>query len=70
MRDLFRLIVILLALGSLLGCGALGGAGGAAYGNKSKEQLDKLGEDFKAGKITAEEYLKEKDEIEKSTSDY
>ncbi|MDV6343158.1 hypothetical protein [Nitrosomonas sp. Is37] len=67
MRDLFRLIVILLALGSLLGCGALGGA---AYANKSKEQLDKLGEDFKAGKITAEEYLKEKDEIEKSTSDY
>ncbi|SDX92224.1 hypothetical protein [Nitrosomonas sp. Nm33] len=72
MRDLFRLIVILLALGSLPGCAALVGAGaaGGAYEYKTKERLDKLAEDFKAGKITREEYLKQKEQIEKGSLVY
>jgi hypothetical protein len=66
MHKLLRLIVILLALSPLAGCWLLAGAGaaGGAYEYKSKQQLDKLEEDFKAGKINRDEYLKRKKQIE------
>lgn len=72
MHKLLRLMVILLALSSLAGCWLLAGAGaaGGAYEYKSKEQLDKLEADFKAGKISREEYLKMKNEIEKGSLIY
>ncbi|SDY92309.1 hypothetical protein SAMN05421754_103121 [Nitrosomonas sp. Nm58] len=66
MRGLLRLTVMMLALSSLEGCAVLAGAGaaGGAYEYQSKQQLDKLEEDFKKGTINRDEYLKRKKQIE------
>lgn len=66
MRDLLRLIIVLLALGLLTGCAALVGAGaaGGAYEYQNKQQLEKLEEDFKKGTMSRDEYLERKKQIE------
>lgn len=74
------LLIILIAflLAFNLGCsrsfvgGAAVGAGGAgaAYEYQNKKALDELESDFKRGKITQEEYLRRKDEIQKRSLVY
>ena len=73
------LIVALAFLLSLnLGCsrsfigGAAVGAGGtgAAYEYQNKKALDDLESDFKRGKVTQDEYLRRKDEIQKRSLIY
>lgn len=64
MRDLLRLTVIVLTLSLLPGCAAPGGPGAASSTSKER-QLDQLVDDFKTGKITREEYLQKKEQIEK-----
>lgn len=55
----------------LVGGTVLGGAGvGAAYEYQNKRQMDKLEEDFKAGRIDREEYLKRKEQISKGSIIY
>ncbi|HHO48235.1 MAG TPA: hypothetical protein ENN06_07255 [Desulfobacteraceae bacterium] len=76
-----QIIVLILALllGSLtagcsrdlVGGAVLGGAGvGAAYEYQNKRQMDRLEEDFKAGRIDREEYLKRKEQISKGSIIY
>jgi len=63
---------LIVLLGALFtgGCAFLGGAAvgagaaGAGYEYRSKQQLDRLKEDYEAGKITREEYDRRKHEIE------
>jgi len=61
---------------SLPGCAYLAGTGtgvvgaGAAYEVNAKKQLDKLEKDYKAGKITKEEYEARKDQIKKGSLIY
>ena len=50
------------------GVGALGA--GTAYEVNSKKQLDRLEKDYKAGKITREEYEARKDQIKKGSLIY
>ena len=55
----------------LLGGAALGAAGaGAAYEYQHKEQMERLDEDFEAGRIDREEYERRKDEIESGSLIY
>lgn len=55
----------------LVGGAVLGGAGvGAAYEYQNKRQMDRLEEDFKAGRIDKEEYLKRKEQISKGSIIY
>ncbi len=67
------MILVLVMLGSLqVGCSrdfvggaAVGAVGaGAAYEYRTKKQLDRLDRDFEAGRISRQEYLKRKKEIE------
>ncbi len=74
----FLIIVLALLLSLNFGCsrsfvgGAAVGAGGtgAAYEYQNKRALDELESDFKKGKITQEEYLRRKDEIQKRSLIY
>jgi hypothetical protein len=52
--------------------GAAVGAGGAgaAYEYQNKQALDELEDDFKSGKVTKEEYLRRKKEIEEKSLVY
>ena len=67
-----------MALGVLLtGCcgfwgGAAGGAAGtsAGYELRAREQLRALKDDYKAGRITREEYDNRRDQIEKGSIVY
>lgn len=58
------------------GCAFLSGTGagvvgtGAAYEINSKKQMDRLEKDYKAGKITKEEYEARKDQIKKGSLIY
>ena len=71
---MYRLLILamIVSLFFMSGCSrgfaggaALGaGAAGAAYEYSNKRALDNLEEDFRAGKITAEEYQRRKKEIE------
>ena len=55
----------------LVGGAVLGGAGvGAAYEYQNKRQMDMLEEDFRAGRISKEEYLKRKEQISKGSVIY
>ncbi|MDD3620664.1 MAG: hypothetical protein PHX57_14845 [Desulfobulbaceae bacterium] len=72
-------ILALLLMGSLtagcskdlVGGAVLGGAGvGAAYEYQNKRQMDRLEEDFKAGRIDREEYIKRKEQISKGSIIY
>lgn len=72
-------ILALLLMGSLtagcskdlVGGAVLGGAGvGAAYEYQNKRQMDRLEEDFKAGRIDREEYTKRKEQISKGSIIY
>jgi hypothetical protein len=76
-----RLIVVLavaVLMAGATGCsrefvgGAAVGAGatGAAYEYQNKKALDDLEADFKAGRISKEEYLRRKDEIQKKSLVY
>lgn len=72
-------ILALLLTGSLsvgcsrdmLGGAAVGAVGaGAAYEYQHKKQMDRLEDDFKAGRIDREEYLKRKEDIESGSLIY
>ena len=53
------------------GCAFLAGTGaGAAYEVNARRQLDKLEEDYKAGKITKQEYEARKEQIKKGSLVY
>ena len=55
----------------MIGGAAVGAAGvGAAYEYQNKKQMDRLEEDFKAGNITKEEYLKRKEDIKSGSIIY
>lgn len=60
----------------LPGCAYLAGTGtgvvgaSAAYEINAKKQLDRLEKDYKAGKITREEYETRKDQIKKGSLIY
>jgi hypothetical protein len=55
----------------VIGGAAVGAAGvGAAYEYQNKKQMDRLEEDFKAGTITKEEYLKRKEDIKSGSIIY
>lgn len=62
------LVIMLLGLLApmMTGCGVLVGAAGAGAGYEytNKRQLEMLEEDYKAGNIDKEEYLKRKKDIE------
>ena len=70
-----RLFAIVTALGvaGALGCQFLGGAAvgagatGAAYEYETKRALDDLERDFRAGRISREEYLARKRDLEKGS---
>jgi len=68
----FLMMVIMFAGGcAFLGGAAVGAAGTAgAYEYSSKNQLDKLEEDYKAGNITKEEYESRKKQIEEGSIIY
>ena len=71
-------ILIMFAVATSQGCSkemiggaAVGAAGvGAAYEYQNKKQMDRLEEDFKAGNITKEEYLKRKEDIKSGSIIY
>jgi hypothetical protein len=78
-----RTILVELALGVLLlagmglggcafGAGAAAGAGaaGAGYEYKNKQALDELDDDYAEGKISREEYLRRKREIDEHSIVY
>ena len=55
----------------MIGGAAVGAAGvGAAYEYQNKKQMDRLEEDFKAGRITKEEYLKRKEDLKNGSIIY
>ena len=55
----------------VLGGAALGaGAAGAAYEYSNKQSLDKLQQDYESGKISRDEYLRRKQEIESKSLVY
>lgn len=55
----------------MLGGAAVGAVGaGAAYEYQHKKQMDRLEDDFKAGRIDREEYLKRKEDIESGSLVY
>ena len=57
--------------GRFLGGAAAGAVGtGAAYEISAKRQMDRLEEDYKAGRITKQEYEVRKDQIRKGSIIY
>lgn len=74
---ILTIFAIMLVIG-VSGCsrefvgGAAVGAGGAgaAYEYQNKQALDELEDDFKAGKITKDEYLRRKKEIQEKSLVY
>lgn len=68
MKTVLALLLVTSLIGT--GCAFLGGAAvgalgaGAAYEVQAKRQMDRLEEDYKAGRITREEYLDRKRQIE------
>ena len=77
-RHLTIAIIALFSIALLQGCSkemiggaAVGAAGvGAAYEYQNKKQMDRLEEDFKAGRINKEEYLKRKEDIKNGSIIY
>ena len=75
MKRHFRGLMLLLALGQT-GCAFMGGAAtgalgtSAAYEINAKRQMDKLEDDYKNERISRQEYLKRKSQIEKGSIIY
>lgn len=67
-----RLILILLVFCTVTGCALLVGAGaaGGAYEYQNKQQLDELEKEFSEGKISREEYLNRKKQINEGSAVY
>jgi osmotically-inducible protein OsmY len=71
-------LTLMLAMGTIYGCSsrflggaAVGAAGaGGAYELRNKQQMDRLEEEYKAGKITRDEYQNRKQQIEKGSIFY
>lgn len=77
MRPLLRIALVSLALAiGGTGCQFLGGAAvgagatGAGYEYQRKQALDRLDDDFRAGRLTRDEYLARKRELEKGSVIY
>ncbi|HKJ24970.1 MAG TPA: hypothetical protein VKB65_09130 [Myxococcota bacterium] len=78
MRTLLSTILLALMLSPTLACdshflgGAAVGAGGAgaAYEYQNHEALEELEDDFRDGRISREEYLDRKHEIERRSAIY
>jgi len=72
MRILYKVIIVLTALGMSSGCALLVGAGaaGGAYEYQNKSQLDELEKEFSEGKISRDEYIKRKKQIDESSIIY
>lgn len=74
----FEIILVLTALLALTGCsgafwgGTAAGAGGTAtaYELRSRQQMQKVEEDYKNGKIDQKEYEIRKDQIRKGSIAY
>jgi len=70
MKTFVATLILVLGAACMSGCAFLGGAAagaagaGAGYEYRTKQQLDRLKEDYQAGKITKEEYDRRKKEIE------
>ena len=77
-KNLAVVVIALFSIALLQGCSkemiggaAVGAAGvGAAYEYQNKKQMDRLEEDFKAGRINKEEYLKRKEDIKNGSLIY
>jgi len=71
---LLLILPLLLAVGcsrSAIGGAAVGaGAAGAAYEYQNKKALESLEDDWKAGRISKDEYLRRKEEIKKRSIVY
>lgn len=70
-RNLWMSAVVAAALG-LSGCWAAAGAGAAAagYEYKNRQSLDRLDRDYKAGKLSRQDYFRIKREIENGSLVY
>jgi hypothetical protein len=74
---IIAIFAIMLAIGAggcsrgFVGGAAVGAGGaGAAYEYQNKKALDELEKDFNAGRITKDEYLRRKNEIQKKSLIY
>lgn len=72
MRKLLHGALLLAALAALPGCMLAVGAGatGGAYEYQNKQALEELEEQYEAGEISKEEYLRRKREIEGRSAIY
>ena len=76
MKAYAAMLILLLGVTFTGGCAFLGGAAvgaagaGAGYEYRTKQQLDRLKEDYEAGKMTREEYDTRKKEIEEGSLIY
>jgi len=74
----FLVILAMVSTTMIQGCGrgtlggaAIGAAGvGAAYEYQNKRQMDRLNEDFQAGRISKDEYDRRKKDIESGSIIY
>lgn len=74
---IFGFVILFLSVIAFSGCGSFwkgAGAGvvgaGAAYEINARRQLDRLDEDYKAGKMSKEEYEARRDQIKKGSIIY
>ena len=72
MRKLLCTALLAAAVGGLPGCMLAVGAGatGGAYEYQNKQALERLEEQYEAGEISKEEYLRRKREIEEGSAVY
>jgi hypothetical protein len=76
MKTAYWGIALVITMGALTGCKFLGGAAtgvagtGAGYEYNARMQMERLEDDYKAGKIDKEEYEIRKDQIERGSVVY
>ncbi len=76
MKTYAAMLIVLLGAMFTGGCAFLGGAAagagaaGAGYEYRTKQQLDRLKEDYRAGRITRGEYEARKEQLEEGSLIY